>query len=157
MVLLRVTFMNTFVALFRGINVGGRNVLPMAELTNVLQDLGLKNVETYIQSGNVVFQTNFKDTAEINEKLSSAIEKSHGFKAQVLLLKPDELEKAVKSNPFPEAELQPKSLHLFFLTSAPEGIGKSKLAARVEKELGVAATARNWRTVIKILEMVKRK
>jgi uncharacterized protein (DUF1697 family) len=176
--------MRTFVALFRGINVGGHNSLPMRELVEVLQDLGLREVKTYIQSGNVVFQSEFGEPADLMDRMGDAIEKSHGFRPEVLLLEVDELQRAMAANPFPEAEQEPRTLHLYFLASepehldlealesvrreserfqlkgkvlylhAPKGIGRSKLAARVEKSLGVAATARNWRTVGKIEAMV---
>jgi len=103
----------------------------------------------------------------------------------VLLLGPEELEKAVGSNPFPEAESDPKTLHLYFLASvpehpnldalegmksdrerfvleagvfylhAPDGIGRSRLAANAERLLGVAMTGRNWRTVRKVVAMAR--
>ena len=177
--------MKTYIALFRGINVGGKNILPMKELKTLLQNLDLQNVKTYIQSGNVVFQSNEKSTSGLSSKISAEIEKSHGFKPQVLLLDIDEMEKAIGLNPFPEAESEPKTLHLSFLASvpetpdlktleslktenerfelkgnvfylhAPDGIGRSKLAANAERLLGVAMTSRNWRTVCKIMAMAK--
>ena len=173
----------TFVAFLRGINVGGKNKLPMRELVEVLADLGLSNVETYIQSGNVVFQGESANTSDLPEKISAALAKSHGFSPQVLVLKGEELEAAVAANPFVEAESEPKTLHLYFLMAepeqpdlklleklktdterfaltkrvfylhAPDGIGRSKLAAKVERALGVPVTARNWRSVTKVLSM----
>jgi len=178
--------MKTYIALFKSINVGGRNRLPMRELVEVLEGLKLKNIETYIQSGNIVFQSEDMNAPELSERIGAAINKSHGFTPQVLLLELDELERAIASNPYPEAESEPKSLHLYFLASepkdvdlktlesirsdseqftlkgevfylhAPDGIGRSKLAARVEKALGVTVTARNWRSVNRILAMAKR-
>ncbi|MCA9929921.1 MAG: DUF1697 domain-containing protein [Anaerolineales bacterium] len=175
--------MNIFVALLRGINVGGRNKLPMRELVQILESLGLSNVKTYIQSGNAIFQTPRTGQTKLAEDISTTIGQSHGFTPHVLLLSLDELKTAVSQNPFPEAADAPKTLHLYFLTSAPaqpdlttleslktareqfqlinnvfylyapDGIGRSKLAERVERALGVAATARNWRTVSKVLEM----
>ena len=175
--------MNTFIALFRGINVGGHNILPMKELRAVLENLGLANVKTYIQSGNVVFQSEMSSTNSLSRDISTAIRRSHGFTPQVLLLSVEELQQAIASNPFPEAESEPKTVHLFFLAStagnpdverletlktdterfrlidrvfylhAPDGIGRSKLAANVEKAIGVAVTARNWRSVNKIRSM----
>ena len=177
--------MNTYIALLRGINVGGNNKLPMRELKDVLAGLGLHDVKTYIQSGNVVFQSDSDNTADLAERMRAAISKSHGFAPNVLLLDVDEFENAMASNPFPEGEAEPKTLHLYFLAStpenpdlpkldglkkanerfqlnnkvfylhAPDGIGRSKLAERVEKTLGVAATARNWRSVGKIMEMAR--
>ena len=177
--------MKTYVALFRGINVGGSNVLPMKDLVAQLEDIGSRNVKSYIQSGNVVFQHKEEDASLLSKKIGATIKKSHGFEPQVLLLGPEELERAVASNPFPEAESEPRTLHVFFLASmprnpdlsalegirgdrerfaledgffylhAPEGIGRSKLAANTEKVLGVFATGRNWRTIRKLMAMVK--
>jgi len=175
--------MNTFIALLRGINVGGHNKLPMKELIALLESGGLANVKTYIQSGNVVFQTPRNDRAELGAEVSKAIAQSHGFRPQVMLLSLGDLETAVSQNPYPAATQEPKTLHFYFLETtppspdltklealkteseqfalidtvfylhAPDGIGRSKLAAAVEKALGVATTARNWRTVSKVMEM----
>jgi uncharacterized protein (DUF1697 family) len=177
--------MKTYIALFRGLNVGGTNILPMNELVTVLQKIGARNVKTYIQSGNAVFQSEETNASLLSIKIGAAIKESHGFEPQVLLLELEEMERAIKSNPFPEAESEPKALHLYFLEAipenpdldtlesikgnrerfalkdgvfylhAPEGIGRSKLAAKAEKLLGVSATARNWRTVCKIMAMAK--
>jgi uncharacterized protein (DUF1697 family) len=177
--------MKTYIALFRGINVGGNNVLPMQELKALLENLDLQSVATYIQSGNVVFQSEEENAAWLSSKISAEIKKSHGFEPQVLLLRIEEMERAIEANPFPEAESEPKTLHVNFLAAvpedpdlkaleslrkenerfelkgnvfylhAPDGIGRSKLAANAEKLLGVPMTARNWRTVSKIMEMAK--
>ncbi|QIN80694.1 DUF1697 domain-containing protein [Rubrobacter marinus] len=177
--------MNTYVALFRGINVGGNNVLPMKELVALLEGLGSRDVETYIQSGNAVFR-NEEDARTLSKRIRAEIRRSHGFEPLVMLLRPEELEKAMESNPFPEAEPEAKTLHLYFPVStptdpdldaldvarsdrerfaledgvfylhAPDGIGRSRLAARVEKGLGIPVTGRNWRTVRKVVEMARR-
>lgn len=175
--------METFIALLRGINVGGKNVLPMGELCTSLENIGLMNIRTYIQSGNVVFESPAKLVNDLQTNIGNAINKSHGFTPQVLVLTREELKGAITGNPFPEAEDEPKFLHLFFLQSIPanpdiqkleslraggeqfefvgkvfylyarEGFGRSKLAANVEKSLGVAVTARNWRSVNKVLSL----
>ena len=175
--------MPTLIALLRGINVGGNNKLPMKELTALLKGMGLRDVQTYIQSGNAVFRCDAKNRAALAAKISAAIKARHGFAPHVLLLDAAELHEAMARNPYPEAEAEPKSLHLFFLDEAPqhpdlksleaiktdsehyklagkvfylhtpEGFGTSKLAARAEKLLGVAASARNWNTVCKLAEM----
>jgi len=175
--------MNTYIALFRGINVGGRNTLPMKELVAQLQNLGCEDVRTYIQSGNAVFRHAERSASRLSERIRTTIPKSHGFAPDVLILTVDMLERAVRSNPFPDAETEPSKLHLFFLAAipdnpdlnslerlraeserfvlktdvaylhAPDGIGRSRLAARLEKVLGVSGTGRNWRSVCKILEM----
>jgi len=177
--------MNQYIAFFRGINVGGNRSLPMRELVELLAGLGLQNIQTYIQSGNVIFETGERDTAQLARRISQAVEHKRGFSPEVLLLETADLENAVASNPYPQAESNPKTLHIFFLASdppapdlkklesikleaehftlngrlfylyAPEGIGRSKLAAGIEKALGVPATGRNWQTVCKVLEMAK--
>jgi uncharacterized protein (DUF1697 family) len=176
--------MKTYIALFRGINVGGTNVLPMKDLVTLLENTGSLNVRTYIQSGNAVFQNEEEKASLLSSKIRAAIKESHGFEPQVLLLTPEEMVRAIESNPFPEAESEPKTLHVHFLASmpkdpdlgtlesiksdrerfalkdkvfylhAPDGIGKSKLAANAEKLLGVAVTSRNWRTVCKVMTML---
>jgi uncharacterized protein (DUF1697 family) len=173
-----------YVALFRGINVGGHNRLPMGELKQLLQDLGLREVETYIQSGNVVFASQAARVEALGERIREAVEEQFGFAPVVLVLRAGAFEKVVAANPYPEATSEPKTLHCYFLVAephdpdldeleslkkeseqfalhgkvfylhAPEGIGRSKLAERVEKALGVPATARNWRTVERISTMI---
>ncbi len=174
-----------YIALFRGLNMGGHNILPMKELVKLLEKLGFSDVRTYIQSGNAVFRSKGQHASRLSDKISAEIRKIHGFSPHVLLLEKEEMHKIVASNPFPEAESDPKSLHLLFLTSepespdmkalekikkqserfrlkgnvfylhAPEGVGRSKLAMNAERLLGVPVTGRNWRTVTKIMEMVK--
>jgi len=178
--------MKTYIALFRGINVGGRNTLPMRELVALLEGLGCEAVQTYIQSGNAVFRSGEQDAPHLAAKISAAIYENHGFQPDVHLLTTDQLERAAASNPFADAESDPSRLHLVFLATpvkspdtfaienlraenervavatdvaflhAPDGIGRSRLAAGLERALGVAATGRNWRTVQKILEMARR-
>ena len=176
--------MLTYIALFRGINVGGKNVVPMRALKTLLENLGLQQVRTYIQSGNVVFQSQEEEPSQLSANIGTAVEKSYGFAPKVLVLGVEALEQAVAANPFKEAEAEPKSLHVGFLDSvplspdleklesirknnerfallgklfylhAPDGIGRSKLAANAERLLGVPMTDRNWRTVTKIMAMV---
>lgn len=177
--------MKTFICLLRGINVGGKHLLPMQELRALLTSMGLLNVRSYIQSGNVVFQSEEEDASRLSGDISAAILAKFGFKPQSLILSSDEFEEALAANPFPEAESDPKSLHLFFLISAPlnpdlaaledlkkdnerfqllnrvfylhapDGIGRSKVAEKVEKSLGEPVTARNWRSVTKIMALAQ--
>jgi uncharacterized protein (DUF1697 family) len=177
--------MNTYVALLRGINVGGRNALPMSELKQSLESVGCKEIQTHIQSGNVVLRSSTKP-AMLARDIASAIKTHHGFEPHVLVMDKVDFEEAVRNNPFPEAESEPKSVHLGFLDAvpsvpdlegldgiraaserfklkgrvfylhAPDGIGRSKLAANSEKLLGVPMTDRNWRTVSKLMEMLER-
>jgi uncharacterized protein (DUF1697 family) len=169
---------NKYIALLRGINVGGKNILPMKELTALMEGLGCQNVKTYIQSGNVVFLSKNKPSDEI----ASAIEKSHGIKPELLLLSEKDFKLAIKHNPYNTE--QGKMLHFYFCKEkpkevdfaklealkvesehftlkgkvlylyTPDGFGRSKLAAKIEKCLGVPVTARNNNTVEKLLAML---
>lgn len=173
--------MNTYIALLRGINVGGKNSLPMKELVSILETQGFEDIRTYIQSGNVVFRSKRKCSRGTATKITMAIEDNFGFGPDVLLLEAAELRRAAKENPF-KAE-DGKTLHFFFLAAvpgepdlakleslkaqserykldgpvlylhAPDGIARSKLVANMERALGEAATGRNWNTVSKLLEM----
>jgi uncharacterized protein (DUF1697 family) len=178
--------MATWVAFFRGINVGGNHILPMKALAALLAEEGLSDVATYIQSGNVVFRSARATAPALEKRIGAAVSKQHGFQPRVLVLSTAELARAIAANPFPQADADPKQLHLFFLAEkpssanldalkaleagseafelidkvfylyTPEGFGVSKLATRAERHLGVDATARNWRTAGKVLEMAKR-
>jgi len=175
--------MKTYIALFRAINVAGNKQLPMKDLVCLLENLGLQNIKTYIQSGNAVFDSTRSDVAVLARSIAAAIAAIHGFSPHVLLLKSIELDKAIDANPYPDAENDPATLHITFLSAvpkspdlralasikkdserftlkgklfylhAPEGMGRSKLAARIEKTLGVPGTARNWRAVCKLAEL----
>jgi uncharacterized protein (DUF1697 family) len=175
---------NTWIALFRGINVGGNNLLPMSQLKVLLGKLGASDVKTYIQSGNVVFRHADAEASILALRITRAVEKAFGFAPRVLLLTREQLEQAVAANPFRQADTDPARVHVMFLAATPErpdlaalekvkaaseafvlsdsccylhtpdGLAKSKLAERAERLLGVAATARNWRTVGKLLQLV---
>lgn len=177
--------MSPWIALLRGINVGGKNVLPMKDLTALIETAGCTDVKTYVQSGNAVFRSSNATAPQLATRIARAIAQSRKFAPSVLVLSIRELEQVVAANPFPEAESEPKSLHVFFLAEspkspnvaslnsikaesetfvlkgrafylhAPDGIGRSKLAQRAERLLGVDATGRNWRTVTTVLAMVR--
>lgn len=174
----------TYIALFQGINVGGKNILPMQDLISILKSMGYEGVQTYIQSGNVVLQSKREIGKNDAENISKEIQKKKGFEPNILLLSLDQLQAVVKANPFP-TEVG-KAMHFFFIESqphqpqleyleslkieseefklgervlylyAPNGIGRSKLAAAVEKAVGVPVTARNWNTVSKLLSMIEK-
>ena len=175
-----------YIAFLRGINVGGKNLLPMKEFVAVLEGLGCQNVSTYVQSGNAVFESRETIASRLSEMVSAEIKKRRGIEPRILLLKPEDIERAIRENPFPEAGTVPKSLHIGFLDTsppapdlqmlesiksdseryrlidkrfylhAPEGVGRSRLAANAEKLLGVSMTDRNWNTVQKVWEMAKK-
>ena len=170
--------MKTYIVLFRGINVGGNNILPMKELSVVLADNGYEDIKTYIQSGNVVLRSQKRPGPDI----SSLVQKKFGFKPEVLALEESEFFSAVKNNPYNSSE--GKTIHFYFCKDspkvdtekldllrseseqyyiegkvfylyAPNGIGRSKLAARIESCLGVPATGRNLNTINKLQVMVE--
>jgi uncharacterized protein (DUF1697 family) len=175
--------MATWIALLRGVG-GGIRPLPMGELVKQLEGIGLKDVRTYIASGNVIFSST-RAATRLASDIEGCIEKKFGFHSNTFILSVDELRRAAANNPFPQADAHPKLLHLFFMSQTPkkpqldamnelktkseqfalkgkvfyfytpDGFGISKLATRVERLLGVATTARNWRTVGKLLELSK--
>lgn len=177
--------METYIALYRGINVGGNYILPMKELRAALAANGFGNPRTYIQSGNVVFEREETAPGALAEELAELTESAFGFRRGIVVFPAALLKEAIRRNPFPDAEAEPQTLHLYFLAEtpgapdfdkmreikkpgetfelieeafylhAPEGIGRSKLAASAERLLGVAATARNWRAVCKLREMAE--
>ena len=160
-------------------------MLPMKALKLLFEKNGCVDVQTYIQSGNVVFRSEISNPERLAKLVTSAVLKGRGFEPRVLVLARRELERAAANNPFPEADGNPASVHLFFLCEVaskvdlmsmealktkterfvlkgkvlylhtPDGFGRSKLAARAERLLGVDATARNWRTVTTLLDMAK--
>jgi uncharacterized protein (DUF1697 family) len=177
--------MTTYIALLRGINLLGHNRLPMKELKRIIEQCGCIDVQTYIQSGNVIFRSGSTDTPRLAKQLAAAVSRSHGFEPRVLVLTQRLLTSAAAANPFPEAEANPATVHLFFLAErprkpdlgsiealrtkterfalkgnvfylhTPDGFGSSKLAKRAERLLGVDATARNWRTVTTLLDLAR--
>ncbi len=177
--------MDIWIAFFRGVNVGGATSLPMKDLVALFKRLGFADTRTYIQSGNVIFRSPSIQRSDLAKRISDAMLENHDFQPVVILLSIKELNEAVTSNPFPEAETDPKSLHLYFLAEcpgnpnfeslhqvksknerfalkgkifylhAPDGIGRSKLATKAERFIGVDSTARNWRTASRVLEMAK--
>ena len=110
--------MASHVALLRGINVGGRNKVPMADLREVVTSLGHTGVSTYIQSGNVLFSTAEDDTAKLAAALESAIEGRFGIWSSVVVLSRDELARVLAANPYPD-EPNPKMVHVVFLNGSP--------------------------------------
>ncbi len=157
----------------------------MKELIAIFEDFGTQRIKTYIQSGNVIFQIPEKNLSQLSKQVADEIKKRRGFEPYILILGLDEIEKVIQENPFPETQDDSISLHLGFLASAPknpdleklnslkkeseqfhlidnvlylyapEGVGKSKLAANMEKVLGVPLTDRNWKTVRKIRDIAQ--
>jgi uncharacterized protein (DUF1697 family) len=176
----------TFAALLRGINVGGKNRVPMAELRAALESLGLEDVVTYIQSGNVVFKSPARSEGAVAADLERQVTKVFGVKAAVLLRTPAQLKKIAAANPYVGKGTDLSKLHVVFLDEAParskiekldpnrsvpdefsvrgreiylrlpNGLGRSKLTIDwFERGLAVRATARNWKTLSKLLELTR--
>jgi uncharacterized protein (DUF1697 family) len=171
-----------YVALLRGINVGGSTKLPMAELREIVTGAGFGDVDTYIQSGNVVFSAGgrrFPDA--VADQLQSAIAKRVSFKPQVVVRTRSQLRRLVDGNPFLArgededvqhvacfpSSVKPK-VDLDLATYAPEeaqvrgnevyfhlplGVGRSKLAGDLARRHRANGTMRNWRTITKLLAM----
>ena len=92
--------MTTFVSLFRGINVGGHQKVPMDELKNMHESLGLKNVLPYIQTGNVVFNSDDADVTRLRGQIQDGFEKKFGFHVEVFIRTSAELRDIIEKNPF---------------------------------------------------------
>ncbi|MBT2481437.1 DUF1697 domain-containing protein [Streptomyces sp. ISL-94] len=153
----------TYAALLRGINVGGSKKVPMAALRSVLEGLGHRDVQTYLQSGNAVFSSAKKDTVALARELEAAIEDHFGFRVACLVVDGPYFRAVAEACPFPAAELEGRQLHVTFFSEqpgaerfagidraaflpeeyrlgdrvlylyAPEGLGRSKLAEALAK------------------------
>ena len=165
------------VLFLRGINVGGHNKLPMADLRKMLNGLGLRDVKTYIQSGNAVF----RGASIAAEQIAEAIEAQFGFLPQAMVLEAAQLDAVLAANPFAAAGAEygatvqigflakPSALadtgilasiaaadeefqvtNAAFYLHAPGGTGRSKLAAKAERLLGVPMTMRNQRVAMAV-------
>ena len=173
----------TKIALLRGINVSGKNIIKMADLREILESGGLKNVRTYIQSGNIVFESGLKFN-NLEKRISNAIKDTYSFDVPVMVRDRLFFENMVAANPFKKND--PKQIAAAILSKAPtassvkalnelklkfspdefhiakdivylccpNGFGRTKLTNTfLEKKLGVSATTRNWRTIARLIEM----
>lgn len=176
--------MTIYIALLRGINVGKHNRIKMADLKSLLETMGLTKVKTYIQSGNVLFEAK-DEAEQLSQRLEDEISKTFGFPVPVILRTAEEYEQIIRDCPYSIDSLKEgESIQLAFLAEEPSQVktdllrnyesepdecfikGKevylflrqsildSKLAAQLPK-LGVPATVRNWKTVIKLSTMVE--
>lgn len=170
--------MNTYVVLLRGINVGGKNLLPMKELKGLLESAGYENIKTYIQSGNIVLNSAENPERDIKKRINDKF----GISPEVMVMTANAFTVSAASNPYQHYEA--KCVHCYFckdepnvdatklqkLTSAsesyeligklfylyaPDGIGRSKLVANIDSCLGVPATGRNLNTINKLKAMLE--
>lgn len=173
-----------YVAFLRGINVGGKNKIKMERLREICAALGFENVKTYINSGNVIFETRKTSDKQLTEKIEKAIEKKFSLNIKTMVRSISEIEDIIKNNPFDGQFEREKDLHVFFLDEEmPEekrelllsnnnenekyfvrgreifchlrvGILDSLMGKDyIGKKLKISATARNWRTVNKIVQI----
>ena len=178
--------MSIHVAMLRGINLGAKRRVSMAELRVLLSEAGYDDVRTYVQSGNVVLSA-ASAAATVQSELAELISGRFGFDVPVVVRSRAQLAKVVAEDPFGEVVTEPKLYQVSFLDQAlpaaserrlqdlgteteriavrdrhiytwhPDGIARSKLASALAgSKLGVTATARNWRTVLALLEMCGR-
>jgi len=115
------------VALLRGINVGGKNSLPMDRLARLFERAGCRGVATYIQSGNVLFDAPEAALPTLAAGIARRIEAEHGLRVPVVLRSAAELSRAVRSNPFVADGFPPGSLHVMFLAEVPTPSGLARL------------------------------
>jgi uncharacterized protein (DUF1697 family) len=109
-----------FVALLRGVNVGGKNKLPMADLAAMFVEAGAKDVKTYIQSGNVIFKASPQDAVRIPERVSSRIHERFGFAAPMVVRTLAELRRVLAANPYFKDGNDEKPLYVMFLAHTPD-------------------------------------
>jgi uncharacterized protein (DUF1697 family) len=175
--------MATWVVLLRGINVGGANRLAMADLRNLMTDLGHTGVSTYIQSGNAIITSSREDRAEMASEICDSIAANFGPVVSAVLRTPDELRASLAANPFTSEPIGTRVLVTFFAEPPkpgdvallerdrfvpdrfevigselygyyPNGAGRSKMTLDYfEKKLHVRGTARNLNTVAKLIDL----
>ena len=172
--------MKKYIVLLRGINVSGKNKLPMAELRQLLNDLQFQNIQTYIQSGNIILESDLEKNV-ICDIIKKGIKDKFGFDVPVIIRTNVELKKAIENYPFSienekivafsflnkvskKTAIEVKNIgednykivndvvYLF----CPTGFGSTKLTNTIiEKKQNVIATTRNLRTTLKLLELAK--
>jgi uncharacterized protein (DUF1697 family) len=113
--------MNTYISFLRGINVGGHAKIKMKDLAELYESLGFKNVRTYVQSGNVVFESNGNNIDPIIKKIETGIQKQFGLDVKVMVRTPEEIKRIIKNNPFlKRKDIDIVRLHVIFLSRKPE-------------------------------------
>jgi uncharacterized protein (DUF1697 family) len=118
---------STWVLLLRGINVGGKNKVPMSELRGLLEALGCGVVQTYIQSGNAVLTATEALASRLPESLGEAMTERFGFRVPVVVRAGPDLERIVAANPFLATGVEPRQLHVGFLADAPDAAAIARI------------------------------
>lgn len=174
--------MKTYIVLLKGINVGGHKKIPMSELRELLSKSGFKNVKTYIQSGNVILQSKEENIEKIEEIIQKVILKYFGFEVSVLVKTRQDLERIFYDCPFSEEKKKASYFMMLHKTPkddlvelasekvfdgevyniindciyyfSDKGFGQAKFnVAFFERKLKTFATARNYNTMLKLLDM----
>ncbi|MDQ6827929.1 MAG: DUF1697 domain-containing protein [Gemmatimonadota bacterium] len=109
----------THLALLRGINVGGKNKLPMSDLLDLFAEAGCRDVRTYIQSGNVIFTAEPAVVTPLPGRITARIQERFGYRVPVVMRTAEELGDIVRHNPFIAAEVDEATLHVLFLAGRP--------------------------------------
>jgi uncharacterized protein (DUF1697 family) len=109
-----------YVALLRGVNVGGKNLLPMKDLAGIFAEAGCKDVRTYIQSGNVIFSAPASALKGLPGLITDRIAKRFGYRVPVILRTAQQLARTLSDNPFLRAGEAEKTLHVYFLADLPD-------------------------------------
>lgn len=112
--------MTTYISILRGINVSGHNIIKMDQLKKMMFRLGFENVQTYIQSGNIIYQTRKTVTTKLSEAIKNSIQKEFGFDVPVQTLTLDELDTIIQHNPYAKQDLDTTFFHITFLTAIPD-------------------------------------
>src|SRR4051794_20188698 len=127
--------MSKMVAMLRGVNVGGHNKIKMTELKSLCESLGFTEVQTYIQSGNVVFETKERGDEKLSKKIGTAIDKKFGFCPEVIVRSAEEMREIVKGNPFAKRkDVESNKLLVFFLARDPGQPARDAIAKIEAKE-----------------------
>ncbi len=114
--------MPAFISLLRGINVSGQRKIRMADLKDAYEALNLTNVNTYVQSGNVVFNCKIRSASKMAELLKQQVESCFGYDVTVMVRTPSDFERIIKSNPFAaQAKTDPSKVYVTFLAASPSG------------------------------------
>ncbi len=111
--------MQKYISFLRGINVGGHRRILMTELKAMFIEVGFENPKTYIQSGNVIFESSLIDSKEIEESISKAILSKFGHEVPVSVRTVEDLRKTITDNPFYSDSIDTKKLHIMFLSDIP--------------------------------------
>jgi uncharacterized protein (DUF1697 family) len=126
--------MPIYISLLRGINVGGHNKVPMDRLRAMCEGLGHEQVQTYIQSGNVVFKAPKAPPSSLSKKIEERILSEFGFAVSVMTRTPEQLGKAIQNNPFEKASSTfPAKVHIAFLSQAPKAEAVKRLETLATK------------------------